>query len=787
MGREIDVNMLEQYTDDMRLYSVYSALYRVVPDFRDGFKSVQRKIIYAMYNDIKGAKTVKSSSIVGTVMDKYHPHGDTSIYGSMKPMTNWFENNIPLIDKQGNFGNFQGDNPSAMRYTEAKLAKFTIDAVIGDLKESNQVVDWEDNYSGTLKVPEYLAPNLPMLLINGSFGISVGFKVEIPKHNINEVIDATIKLIDNPNAKVVLIPDSPMECDIIDTDFASISETGFGNYKVRGRIDIGEFQGKQALFIHSLPDLVYLNTVTEKIEELMEKNILTQIHNIYENSDGDHKLECIIVLKPGADPKFVKDTIFKYTPMERSCRVNLEVVCERRIVHMGYKEYLLRFIDFRKVTKLRLYYNLLQKTMTDYHQYDAYIRVMSSGEIDTIINRIKKSTGNDEELINDMVKKFKITDLQAKTIINAPLKYLSKHNLARYIERAKNLEQMRDLYINKIRNEHELNEEIKQELKEYKLKYGKKRNTRVISQAEASDIPEGEFKVIITESNFVRKVGLNDPIKAVKGDNPKLVIKIKNTDNVILFDAGGKCYSYPVHKIPLSDKSNAGTDIRFLNKKITANVIAIYQEEAIKQIANSKQAMYIMVLTHNGFIKKMELDDFTSLTASGIFYTKLDANDFVKNIVVGGDALDVVVFSDKKALRFSAKDIPLVRRSARGVRSIGSKTVEYVDGMCLVAGKDVTDVIVVTRNGYLNKFSIAALPTSQRAKAGSSVVKLAKTDNIVNIHIVNNNDIIKLVTEKGVKEVNVSEVPVGSSISAGTKCIDGRDVVVKSLLIRNVD
>ena len=135
MGREIDVNMLEQYTDDMRLYSVYSALYRVVPDFRDGFKSVQRKIIYAMYNDIKGAKTVKSSSIVGTVMDKYHPHGDTSIYGSMKPMTNWFENNIPLIDKQGNFGNFQGDNPSAMRYTEAKLAKFTIDAVIGDLKE----------------------------------------------------------------------------------------------------------------------------------------------------------------------------------------------------------------------------------------------------------------------------------------------------------------------------------------------------------------------------------------------------------------------------------------------------------------------------------------------------------------------------------------------------------------------------------------------------------------------------------------------------------------------------
>ena len=313
---------------------------------------------------------------------------------------------------------------------------------------------------------------------------------------------------------------------------------------------------------------------------------------------------------------------------------------------------------------------------------------------------------------------------------------------------------------------------------------GKSTIAKIISQAEASNIPEGEFKIVITEANYVRKLGLTDNIRSIKGDNPKLAINISNTDNIVLFDAGGKCYSYPVHKIPLCDKSNAGIDIRNLSAKFTSNIIGIYPESIIKQLAESKQKMYVMVLSHLGFIKKMELDDFVSLTASGIFYTKLDQGDFVKTIIIGGDALDVITFSDKKALRFSAKEIPLVRRSARGVRSIGGKTVEYVDGMTLVAGKDITDVVVVTKNGYLNRFNINALPQSQRAKAGSSVVKLSKTDRINSIHIVNQNDSIRLTTENGMTDIKVSELPTGSSISAGTKCISGKDTVVKAMIVK---
>ena len=780
MAQVKQVNVSKQFTEDSTLYAVYVALHRVIPDFRDGFKDVQRKIIYAMYNDFNMNRTAKSSAIVGKVMQKYHPHGDTAIYGAMKPMTNWFETNMPLIEAQGNFGNFQGDGASASRYTEAKLSKFAQEAVIGELVDHKQVVDWEENYDGSVLVPEYLSPKVPLLLINGSFGIAVGIRVDIPAHNINEVIDTTLNLIDHPNAKVVLVPDTSMECDIIETDFKTISELGYGNYVVRGRIDEGEFKGKPALFIHSIPNMTYLDTITDKIELLIANNKLTQVQDLFENSTED-KLEYVIILKKGADANFVKETIFKETNMQVSTRVNLEVLCERHIVRMSYKDYLLRFIDFRKTTKLRLYFNLLQDKMTKWHERDAYIRVLKSGEIDDIINRIKNRSDSDTELIEYMVKKFKITDLQASTIINSPLKYLSKLYLNKYIEEAKKLKEIIEVYKNKIQNEKELEREIKDELIEYKKKYGRPRNAKIISKAQASDIPEGLFKIVITENNFIRKIGIDEPLKAVRGDAPKLAIKVNNIDNLVLFDSAGKAYSQPVHKIPLCDKSSSGTDIRFLNKKITADIINIFPEEDIKKLVETK-GIHVVVLTKAGFIKKLDVLDFTTLTTGGLFYVKMDQDDTVQDIIIGGN-LDVVVYSDKKALRFHSKDIPLLRRSAKGVKSMGGKT-ESVDGICFIGSINATDVITVTKNGYVNRFGIEALPVGKRTNAGNSVIKLSKTDSIKSIHVVSSNDVIYLVTDKGPLQIPVGEIPAGSSISAGNKVTDGKTMVIKSRVIR---
>ena len=344
-------NSVEQYTEDMTRYTIYVSRKRVTPEYRDGLKPVQRKILYCMYeyNNAIG-HTVKSASVVGRTMEVMHPHSDSSVYGTMKPMTNWFETNIPLIEAQGNFGSFQGDPAAAPRYTEVKLSKFAYDCVIGELKDSKQVVDWVETYDGKNMEPEYLPVTVPLLLINGSFGIGVGMKVEIPRHNVNEVIDATLKLIQDPDASVELIPEHSMPCHIIKTNFKTISNKGYGSYKVRGIIDIEEYQGKPALIIKSVPDLTFLDKITEKIESLVAENKIIQIHDTYDKSTDD-QMRYIIVLKKGADPNFVREVIYKNTEMEQNCRVNFEVLDGITPLRMSYKSYLLLFIEFRKLTK----------------------------------------------------------------------------------------------------------------------------------------------------------------------------------------------------------------------------------------------------------------------------------------------------------------------------------------------------------------------------------------------------------------------------------------------------
>ena len=265
----INVNVLKQYSSDYKLYALYVCRERVAVDYRDGLTPVQRKIIYAMLcmgDKIRYPKTVKSAKIVGDVMGAYHPHGDSSIYGAMKPLSNDFEINIPLLNNyQGSWGNKFGDEAAAMRYTESGFAKFAQEYIVKDLLETKNCVDWVDNFDSTTKMPEYLPVALPMALINGSFGIAVGFKVEIPQFNLGEVVDATIRLIKDKSAPVVLVPDTCMPCEIVDTDWESISNLGIGNYSVRGIIEIGKFEGDNALFVKSAPDMTYYNSIKSQI------------------------------------------------------------------------------------------------------------------------------------------------------------------------------------------------------------------------------------------------------------------------------------------------------------------------------------------------------------------------------------------------------------------------------------------------------------------------------------------------------------------------------------------
>lgn len=785
MAQEQNVNALDQCVKDMTLYGVYVARHRAVPDFRDGLKEVQRKIIYAMMHDFNPNKTSKSSAITGTVMYKYHPHGDAAIYGSMKPMANWFEIYEPLIEAQGNFGNFQGDGPAAARYTEVKLSKFAYDNYCSELDVNENVVDWEPNYTGdmSMKVPKCLPCKLPMLLINGCFGIAVGFKSDIPSHNISEVIDAAIKLIDNPNSRIVLIPDHQMQCDIIETDWKNISRSGFGSYKVRGHVDIGEYKNKPALFIHSLPNMVYLNAITDKIEKLISSGKLPQIHDMYENSK--ETLEYIIVLKKGTDPSYVRDVLFKETDLEKSFRVNFEVLSDKQLIRMDYKTYLLEFLDFRRQTKLRLYRNIEQQLMTRNHILDFFIIAISSGLADEIVKLIKKTNADtDNEIIEYVLTAMSkiapdkhYTSTQVKRFINMPIKYFSKKNFKRYKdEYSENDKKLKEIHPKT--DITALDSEIRAELLEAKRKYGEPRRCKVISQADISNIPEGTFRIVITLNNTVKKFGIDEPFKFYKGEYVVATAKVENTDNLVLFDTMGRVFSIPVHKIPLTERGTSGADIRSINKRIVSNIVMIIPESLISSMHN-KANYSIIVLTAGGNIKKMKLDDFVSVSAGGLIYSKLDNGDYIKDILfIQKGKNHIVVYSNKKAICFDASTVPELKRNTKGVRAMQT---DEVDGMSVISPK-ASCIVVLTEYGFINKIHIGALKIKKRGMTGDNLIKLSKGDLIKAVFTAEESNKILIQTSDGSLNIEVKDIPEGSSVSKGTRIKNIKNNIISAKL-----
>lgn len=766
-----------QFKSDYIRYGIYILYRRVLSDYRDGLKPVQRRILWAMYKNTKAITSrVKSAAVVGDVMKLYHPHGDAAIYGTMKPMANWFETYIPLIDPDGNFGTFQGDPQAASRYTECRLSKFAIDNVLDEVMECAEAVDWSDTYSGATKEPDYLPVKVPLLLINGSFGIGLGMRAEIPTHNLSEVIDATLQLMDDPQSEIVLVPDHCMECEIIETDFAKICRSGFGHYRIRGKITEEDYKGKKALIISSVPNLTFLNSVTDKIEELIKKKKIIQIENCYDESTVD-KMRYVIVLKNGSDPNYVKEVLYKNTGLEQTLRVNFETLNGLNPLRMSYKSYLLSFIDFRRMTKFRVYSNRLQTIQTRIHEREAYIRVLESGEIDNIIAIIKKQkTVDDTYLIEYLIKKLKITDLQAKYIIEADLKRLSYGYLEKYRAEAKQLNDEKQELLRHIMDDKVIENDIRQELLSIKAKYGKPRNCKIIRAGEMSEIPQGSMVIAITEKNFIRKVPAGTAIGSFKNDALKMSITIDNTDSILIFDEMGKVYKLPVHKIPFTDKASSGIDIRFLIKSLTANITTIIPESIVKKLASTgivhNNKHYLVTISASGLIKRMDLDDFITVPPSGIIYAKLDKGDTIKDIVIAHSQFNLIVYADRKAVSIPVNDVPYLKRNTKGSRSMSN--VDHIDGICVIHN-GCTDIVTITESGKVNRINIVqGLPNTGKGKSGCNLIKLASNDKIVGVISGNVNDIVHVKCMDGIQSIPIASIQIGSSISSGDKLLSTR-------------
>lgn len=707
---------------------------------------------------------------------------DSSIYTAMVTLANWWKTKIPLIASHGNWGTVMGDGPAAMRYTEAGLSDFCYDCVVSDLKISKQSSDWKDNFDRSRKEPEYLPVKVPLLLINGTFGIGVGMASNLPPHNLNEVIAVTRKLIKNPKTEVVLIPDHCQPLKIFNTDWKKICDTGYGSYKVRGIVEFGEEKGYPVIYIKSLPDNTTTDMVTSKLLSLIEKKQLPMIKDVLDPSKETVNIK--IILKKGTDPHYVEEVLYSKCGVQNSVTVNFEAVDDINPDRFSYKRYLMSFLDFRATTKFRLYCNKFKDVSTRCHKLEAYIKIIESGEIDNVIKMVKKQDTIDDTVLQEyLIKKLNITDLQAMFILSTDVRKLSKGYLKKYKEEFADLSEKQRIYKQAITDDGTIiMNEIDQELAEIAKKYGSPRLCTVISEADANNIPKGTFKIVITEKNYIRKIPDTDKVGIVRGDNPKFILRVDNAENILLFDNMGKVFKLPVSKVPITDRTGAGTDIRILSKNCTADIISVFYEPSIKHVVEGKRKHYLTVVSKGNIIKKLDMEDFLNVNLSGLQYTKLKEDDMVTGIAIVPADLDIVIYSNQKALRTSMNEIPLFKRNASGSKAMDTN--DEIEGISILY-PEVDMIVVATKNGKVNKFPMNCLAQKKRAKSGSNVIKLDNGDSICAIFGAAEHDVLKFTTSEGIVELPVSDIKLKSGIAAGQKVPNIKGTIIRCDLIYN--
>ena len=775
----IDKETLGMYEQDQAKYSIIVNRRRAFPEVRDGLKPVQRKVIYGAYKKglISPSRKVKSTSLTGSVMEKFYGHGDAALYESIVTLTSWFKTKYPIFYGKGSWGNLSGGGAAQPRYTECALSNFGYDVLIDELSQANNIVDWMDTYNrdGT-KEPEFLPAKLPLILINGTFGIGVGMAVNVPSHNIKEVIDQTKKLLMNPNSDVYLVPDLPQNCKLIDTDWKSICDNGYGSFKVRGRIITEQNKdGSYTLRIVSLPNMTNTGAIYEKILKLIEDKQLPMVKDVIDDLK-ESKPNIIIHLRQGADPVYVKQVLYAKTQVQTTVSVNFEAVDVDGINtrRFSYKEYLLAFIDQRLNIKFRLYCNKLQQELTRFHHIDAFIKVIESGEIDTIINKIKKSKESDDELVEYIIKKCKLTDLQAKFILNSNISKLSMRHLMEYkAERKQLLEKIKTIEPYVTDDGTLIKNEIYNELTDLATKYGDDRKCEIVSIDDENQIPKGIFKVVITDKNYIRKIPDIDRVNIVRKDEPKFIIRVDNTENILIFDNKGKVFNLPVHKIPISDRTSPGTDVRILIRNLTSNIISVFSEPIFKRISELGKKHYLVVATKSNTIKKLDIEDFLNVGPSGLIYSKVRDDDEVVGLALSAHDLDVVVNSNHKALRMKLKDITLLKRNAYGPKAMNTE--EPINGLSIIY-PDSSDIVVLTKNGKLNRFGSPLMNSHARGSKGSSCIKLDSNDEIYGIYGVSESNKIRIVTSENVEEIPVANIKSKSSIAAGQKLLNNINI-----------
>jgi DNA gyrase subunit A len=789
--RKITEEMKESYLD----YAMSVIIARALPDVRDGLKPVHRRILYAMHEMglNSTAKYRKSANVTGLAMAYYHPHGDQAIYDALTRMVQDFSLRYPLIDGQGNWGDVDGDKSAAQRYTECRLSKVG-EEMLKDIEK--ETVNFTDNYDGTKKEPTVLPSPVPNLLLNGTFGIAVGMATNIAPHNLTEVMDATVHLINYPKASIddllqfIKGPDFPTGGVVYGhKDIAQAYALGKGPIITRAKAEIVE--DKKGNFKILISELTYQTnkaTLLEKIAGLVKENRIQGIKNIRDESDKEG-IRVVIELKKDAQPQKTLNKLFKYTDLQKPFHSNmLALVDGIQPQVLSLKTLLAQYIAHRKeVVTHRTKYDLT-RTKERIHILEGLNKALN--QINKVIAIIKQSRSK-ETAHENLRKKFKLTKIQATAILEMKLQTLAGLERKKIVDELSEKKKIAKELETILKSPQKILTIIKKELLAIKDKYGDERRTKVfksqVGEFEEVDlIPEEETVITVTKTGYIKRV--NPKTYRVQRRGGKGIVGIKTReqdfvqhfficsthDDLLFFTNQGRVFRTKAYEIPEASRVSRGKAIVNIlgissSEKISA-VVPLKKQNAKLSAGNIK---FLAMVTEKGIIKKTAVEKFVNIRKGGLIAIKIDKNDNLKWVRGTNNGNDIILITEKgQAIKFSEKDLRPMGRSARGVRGIRLKKDDKVIGMGVIDKTTKSDLLIVTENGFGKK---TGLENYKRQKRGGMGIKTAniteKTGPIVSARIIGlrQEDLIAISLKGQVIRTPLKNISKLSRITQGVK------------------
>lgn len=771
-------------------YSMSVIVQRALPDVRDGMKPVHRRILHSM-NTLGITASVahkKSARIVGEVIGKYHPHGDTAVYYAMVRMAQDFSYRYPLVDGHGNFGSMDGDGAAAMRYTEARMSKISME-MMKDIQKDT--VDFEDNYDGEEKEPVVLPARFPNLLVNGSVGIAVGMATNIPPHNLGETIDATLAIMDDPDITVSDLmenyipgPDFPTGGIILGrSGIRQAYETGRGSIIIRSKVKIEEMDnGKKRIIVYEIPYQVNKATMIEKIASLVREKVIDGITYLNDESNRDG-VRIVIELRKDVQEYVILNQLYRLTPLQTSFGINMLSLVNGAPKQMGIKETLQHYVDHQvEVTTRRTRFDL-KKAEDRAHILEGFRIALD--HIDAIIALIRASR-NDEEAMQGLMEQFALSEVQAKAILQMQLRRLTGLERDKieteYNELLATIADLRDI----LANESRIHEIIRQELSEVKEKYGDERRTEISDSGMEMDdedlIPVEDVVITMSTSGYIKRAPV-DTYKTqqrggrgVKGmslnedDVIETLITMSTHDHLLMFTNLGRVYRLKGYNIPNASRTSKGLPV--------VNLLSLEKEESVTALVPMKKdspAQYLFFVTQKGLVKRVKIEDFDYIPRKGKLAIQLREDDELINVkLTSGEDEILIAGSNGKVIRFEEDEVRPMGRTASGVRGFNTDGGTVVGVAVSHEGKYL---LSVSENGYGKRSEIDEYRKTNRGNKGVKTINVTtKTGSLVTVRAVNGDEDAMIVTDKGIIiRIALDHVGVYGRNTQGVKLINVAD------------